>query len=82
MQYAYYLNAWALTRVAPSTGATYIYLQPLIAFSLAPLLLGERLNSRVLISSLLVFAGVGVVIKRRRSQASKEVTERPDALAH
>lgn len=79
---AYYLNAWALTRVAPSTVATYIYLQPLIAFGLAPVLLHEKLNSRILISSLLVFAGVGVVIKRRRSQASKAVTERPDALAH
>ncbi|MGH9905472.1 MAG: DMT family transporter, partial [Pyrinomonadaceae bacterium] len=32
---AYYLNAWALTRVPPSTVATYIYLQPLIAYSLA-----------------------------------------------
>jgi drug/metabolite transporter (DMT)-like permease len=79
---AYYLNAWALTRVAPSTVATYIYLQPLIAFGLAPLVLGERFNSRILIASILIFAGVGIVIKRRRSQASKEVTERPDALAH
>ncbi len=79
---AYYLNAWALTRVAPSTVATYVYLQPLIAFGLAPLILGERLSSRVLIAAILIFTGVGVVIKRRRSQASKEVTERPDALAH
>jgi drug/metabolite transporter (DMT)-like permease len=79
---AYYLNAWALTRVLPSTVASYIYLQPLIAFGLAPFLLGERFNSRVIIAGILIFAGVGVVVKRRRSQASKEVTERPDALAH
>jgi len=79
---AYYLNAWALTRVLPSTVATYIYLQPLIAFGLAPFLLGERFNSRVIIASVLIFAGVGVVVKRRRSQASQEVTKRPDALAH
>lgn len=79
---AYYLNAWALTRVLPSTVASYIYLQPLIAFGLAPFLLGERFNSRVIIAGILIFAGVGVVVKRRRSQASQEVTKRPDALAH
>src|SRR5690242_12485001 len=38
---AYYLNAWALTKVPPSTVAVYIYLQPLVAFGFAPLLLGE-----------------------------------------
>ncbi|CAN5813495.1 DMT family transporter [soil metagenome] len=79
---AYYLNAWALTRVSPSTVATYIYLQPLIAFSLAPLILGERFNSRIVIASLLIFSGVGVVTKRGRSRAVKEVAEHPDALAH
>lgn len=79
---AYYLNAWALTRVSPSTVATYIYLQPLIAFGLAPVLLGERLSSRILIACILIFAGVGVVIRRGRSSAAKDVIERPDALAH
>jgi drug/metabolite transporter (DMT)-like permease len=79
---AYYLNAWALTRVSPSTVATYIYLQPLIAFGLAPWILGESFNSRIFIASLLIFAGVGVVTKRGRSRAVKEVAEHPDALAH
>ena len=79
---AYYLNAWALTRVTPSTVATYIYLQPLIAFGLAPLLLGEKLSSRTLIACVLIFVGVGIVIRRGRSRAAKEVIERPDALAH
>lgn len=79
---AYYLNAWALARVPPTTVATYIYLQPLIAFGLAPLLLGERLSSRTLIACILIFAGVGVVIRRARSRAAKDVIERPDALAH
>jgi drug/metabolite transporter (DMT)-like permease len=79
---AYYLNAWALTRVSPSMVATYVYLQPLIAFGLAPWILGESFNSRILIASLLIFAGVFVVTKRGRSQAVKEVAERPDALAH
>ena len=39
---AYYLNAWALERVAPSTVAVYIYLQPLFAFATAPLFLGAE----------------------------------------
>jgi drug/metabolite transporter (DMT)-like permease len=79
---AYYLNAWALTKVTPSTVAVYIYLQPLIAFGLAPLLLGESWNSRTIAAALLIFAGVGVVTRRGRSQAVKEIKKHPDALAH
>src|SRR6185436_14108714 len=47
----YYLNSWALARVPPSTVAVYIYLQPLIAFVLAPLILGEKVGPRVIIAS-------------------------------
>jgi len=79
---AYYLNAWALGRVPPSTVAVYIYLQPLIAFSLAPLLLGEKLSWRTVIAALLIFAGVLVVTRRGRSRAIREVTEHPDAFGH
>ena len=79
---AYYLNAWALTKVTPSTVAVYIYLQPLIAFGLAPFLLGESWNSRTIAAALLIFAGVGVVTRRGRSQAVKEIKKHPDALAH
>lgn len=79
---AYYLNAWALGRVAPSTVAVYIYLQPLIAFSLAPLLLGEKLSWRTLVAALLIFAGVLVVTRRGRSRAIQEVSEHPEAFGH
>ena len=79
---AYYLNAWALTKVPPSTVASYIYLQPLIAFGFAPLFLGEQWNYRTLIASILIFAGVGVVTSRGRSRAVREISEHPDALAH
>lgn len=72
---AYYLNAWALARVAPSTVAVYIYLQPLIAFALAPLILGESLSPRTVIASLLIFAGV-LVVTRRGQTATKEVSDR------
>ncbi|HEX8651456.1 MAG TPA: DMT family transporter [Pyrinomonadaceae bacterium] len=79
---AYYLNAWALQRVAPSTVAAYIYLQPLIAFAFAPLILGERWNSRTWLASALIFAGVAAVTWRERSHAIEEVAEHPDALSH
>ncbi len=78
---AYYLNAWALTRVSPSTVAIYIYLQPLVAFGFAPLLLGENWNSRTLVATLLIFAGVAMVTIRGRSQAVREISEHPEALA-
>jgi len=79
---AYYANAWALARVTPGTVATYIYLQPLIAFGLAPLVLGERFNTRTLVACVLIFSGVAIVTQSGRSQALREVSERPDALAH
>jgi len=79
---AYYLNAWALTWVAPSIVAIYIYLQPLLAFGLAPLVLGESWNSRTLVACVLIFAGVAVVTIGSRSRAVEEVSEHPDALGH
>ncbi len=81
---AYYLNAWALERVAPSTVAVYIYLQPLFAFTLAPLFLGadEQLGLRHAVATALIFVGVGVVTLRRRGSVLDEVSEHPDAVGH
>jgi drug/metabolite transporter (DMT)-like permease len=79
---AYYLNAWALTKVPPSTVAIYIYLQPLIAFGFAPLFLGEEFSMRTIVAAIMIFAGVAVVTKRGRSRAIREISEHPDALAH
>ena len=78
----YYLNSWALARVPPSTVAVYIYLQPLIAFILAPWMLGEKVSPRVIVAALLVFAGVVIVTRRGRSRAIEEVSERPEAFGH
>ncbi len=80
---AYYLNAWALERVSPSTVAVYIYLQPLFAFVAAPLVLGagEGPGLRHAVATLLIFAGVAVVTLKR-SKFEGEVSEHPDALAH
>ncbi len=77
---AYYLNSWAITRVPPSVVAVYIYLQPLLAFGLAPLVLGESWNSRTIAACALIFSGVAVVTVRGRSRAIEEVSEHPDAL--
>lgn len=68
---AYYLNSWAITRVPPSVVAIYIYLQPVIAFGIAPLVLGESWTSRTLVACLLILAGVTVVTIRKR----KRITE-------
>ena len=78
----YYLNAWALARVEPSTVAVYIYLQPLIAFALAPLILNERWNPRTWVASALIFSGVAVVTWRTRSRALEDISEHPEALSH
>lgn len=79
---AYYLNAWALARVPSTTVAVYIYLQPLMAFALAPLLLGEALSWRAVIASVLIFAGVIVVTRGGRNRAVHEVSEHPEAFGH
>ena len=78
----YYLNSWALSRVPPSTVAVYIYLQPLIAFTLAPLLLGETVGPRVVVAAVLVFVGVAIVTSRGRTRAIEEVSEHPEAFGH
>jgi drug/metabolite transporter (DMT)-like permease len=65
---AYYLNGWALARVPPSTVAVYVYLQPLIAFVVAPIILGESLSVHAVVASLLIFAGVLVVTRRRSAK--------------
>lgn len=81
---AYYLNAWALERVAPSTVAVYVYLQPLVAYAFAPFFLGaeERWTARTFVAAALIFAGVAVVTLRARSRVMTEVSDHPDALGH
>jgi drug/metabolite transporter (DMT)-like permease len=78
---AYYLNGWALERVPPSTVAVYTYLQPLVAFVVAPLALGPEEGARAgtWAAAALIFAGVAVVTLRGRSEVLEEASERPDA---
>lgn len=65
---AYYLNAWALARLEPSVVAVYIYLQPLIGFSLAIVFLGEPFTLKVVIAGLLIFVGVFLVTRKSKIQ--------------
>ena len=60
----YLLNAWALSKVNPSTVAVFVYLQPLIGFGLAVALLGEKISLIFIISAALIFAGVFLVTKK------------------
>lgn len=63
---AYSLTAWALSRTTPSTAAVFTYVQPLLAISLAFLVLGERPGPRTALAALLIFAGVGLTTISRR----------------
>lgn len=62
----YLLNAWALARVNPSVVAVYIYLQPLVGFSLAIIFLNEKLDFTVLCAAFLIFTGLFLVTKNFR----------------
>ena len=75
---AYFLNAWALARVAPSVVAAYIYLQPLIAFVTAPLILGEKLEPQTGLAALIIFTGVGVVTQSARKKFRQDEPDEPD----
>lgn len=60
----YLLNAWAIARVSPSTVAVFVYLQPIIGFILAVIFLGEVLDFRFIIATLLVFAGLFLTMRK------------------
>jgi drug/metabolite transporter (DMT)-like permease len=59
----YLLNLWALKRVSSNVVAVYIYLQPLFAAAVAPLVLaGEGLTLRAGVAGLAIFGGLALVI--------------------
>ena len=60
---AYILNAWALKRVESSLVALFIYLQPLIASTVAVVFQGERLGAETLLAAALIFGGVALALK-------------------
>lgn len=62
---AYFLNAFALSRLRASTTAMYVYVQPLITGVAGALILGEELSRGVVVSSVLVFAGIWLVARKK-----------------
>jgi len=66
----YLLNAYALSKVNPSVVAVYIYLQPIIGFILAVIFLNELLDQKFAVAAVLVFAGVFLTTRRKRSPAA------------
>ena len=61
---AYFLNIYAISHLSASTVAFYIYLQPLLATTLAIVLHRDILTEVNLLSAFLIFLGVYFVIKR------------------
>lgn len=72
----YLLNAWALARVSPSTLAVFIYLQPLIGFILAVIFLDEILDLRFALAAVLVFIGVFLTTRRKKTLIEPHTTNR------
>jgi drug/metabolite transporter (DMT)-like permease len=65
----YALNSWALARTKASRVAAYVFLQPVIAATLAILVLGERPGWRVAAAAALIFSGLAVTLIRPRVPA-------------
>jgi drug/metabolite transporter (DMT)-like permease len=56
----YFLSVWALRRTASSLVAMYVYVQPVVTAVASPMVLGERLTSRVVVAAVLIFAGLAL----------------------
>jgi drug/metabolite transporter (DMT)-like permease len=67
---AYALNAWALGRSNATMVTVYVYLQPILAALIAWVQLGQRIRPRMIGATLLIFAGVGLVLARPLSSKS------------
>jgi drug/metabolite transporter (DMT)-like permease len=67
----YVLNSWALARTGASQVAVYVFLQPLIAATLAIVVLKETLTLRTVVAGLLILAGLAVSVARPRLPAEE-----------
>lgn len=57
---AYALNAWALARTGAGTTSMFIYVQPLVAMTLANVVLGETPSPRTAAAAAFIFAGIAL----------------------
>ncbi len=75
---AYLLNIWALRRASSNMVAIFIYLQPLFAAVVAPLVLqGEAVTARATVAACAIFAGLATVIVAERRQHRQMPEEAP-----
>lgn len=65
----YLLNSWALARTKASRVAAYVFLQPVIAATLAIIVLGERPGWRTAVAAALIFGGLAVTLRPPRAAA-------------
>lgn len=64
---AYLLNAYALTLVNATTASSYVYMQPLIASSIAILWYNDHLSMLNVLSGFLIFYGVYLISMKKAS---------------
>jgi drug/metabolite transporter (DMT)-like permease len=62
----YFLNQFIIKRASPFIASLMFYLQPLLTFVWAYFLLGEQLTSGLIFGALLTFAGVFLILTRRK----------------
>ncbi len=72
---AYLLNAWALARTDASTTAVFHYMQPLLAWALAWVVLGERPGPRFLAAAGLILAGLALTTWPSRGGPARPAPE-------
>ena len=64
---AYLLNAWALKHISPNVVGYYIYLQPIIATTIAIIFRGDPLTLQTVLFSSLIFIGVFLVSWKKKT---------------
>ena len=67
--FTYLWNIYALRVLSPSTAGAYIYLQPVFAALIAVFFYHEHLTPAKILASVLIFAGVYLVSKKKRGKA-------------
>jgi drug/metabolite transporter (DMT)-like permease len=68
----YLLITFGLRRLSPTIVSTYAYTQPIIAAYLATLMGQDHIDLVMIVSALLIFAGVFVVSFQRKSNSAPE----------
>lgn len=75
--FAYFLNNYSLIRISPTVNASYIYLQPFLATTVALMAGKDRLTWKEVVATILIFTGVYFVsIRKPKVNIAKVNAER------